>query len=207
MEPEPRIEVELRYRIMDRKSFLELERLETVGEYRLRPAGERQMTDAYLDTPEQDLLVLGYALRIRTEGKRKLLTLKSLTPPRDALHKRQELETEVQGEDPRQWPAAAATSFLLPRLKGRALETLCRVYQRRQRSLVSLGGREVFELSLDEVGFRPHGPAALFELEVERIGEGSEEDLLCFGRLLEERFILQPEPRSKFELALAERGI
>jgi CHAD domain-containing protein len=69
---------------------------------------------------------------------------------------------------------------------------------------VTQGGRRVAELSLDAVRVTVgRQPVSYFELEVELKGDGSEADLAALAAELAGAWGLVPEPRAKFERALA----
>jgi len=69
---------------------------------------------------------------------------------------------------------------------------------------VSRGEQLVSELSLDEVHLALDGRRqAYFELEVELAPQGTEDDLRGIATHLQDEWGLKPEPRSKFERALA----
>jgi CHAD domain-containing protein/DNA-directed RNA polymerase specialized sigma24 family protein len=77
--------------------------------------------------------------------------------------------------------------------------------QRRRRAEVTQGGRRVAELSLDAVRVTVgRQPVSYFELEVELKGDGSEADLAALAAELAGAWGLVPEPRAKFERALAQ---
>ena len=59
------MEIEAKYAISDPAVFDTLVDLRAVGRYTLRPTGEREVVDHYLDTADRDLLKAGYACRLR----------------------------------------------------------------------------------------------------------------------------------------------
>src|SRR6185369_15525904 len=62
------VEIEAKYAISDPAVFDTLAELRAVGRYTLRPTGEREVVDHYLDTADRDLLKAGYACRLREQG-------------------------------------------------------------------------------------------------------------------------------------------
>ena len=53
------------------------------------------IVDRYLDTDDKRLYRAGFACRIRNVKERQILTLKSLVPAEGQIHRRQEIELEV----------------------------------------------------------------------------------------------------------------
>src|SRR5215470_14513655 len=176
------VEIETKYAISDPSVFDTLLELRAVGSYTLRPTGERQVVDHYLDTEDRDLLKAGYACRLReNEADRQWrLTVKGLGKAEGARHERAEFECDVPPHSmPSDWPACPT----------RAVEQ---------------GKRGVGELSLDTVDSAIAGRESHErELEVELADAGTEDDLRAIDGELRQ-YDLKPQAASKFERALAQ---
>jgi CHAD domain-containing protein len=103
-----------------------------------------------------------------------------------------------------EWPAGPARERVRQLIGDASLLPLFALQQTRTVRQVSLGEGHVAELSLDEVHLAAGGREQThFELEVELLPQGTEDDLAAMVNCLEDEWGLQPEPRSKFERALA----
>jgi CHAD domain-containing protein len=201
------VEIEAKYAISDPSVFDTLLELRSVGSYTLRPTGERQVVDHYLDTEDRDLLKAGYACRLR-EGEADRpwrLTVKGLGKTEGAMHERPEFECDVPPHSrPPEWPECPAREIVLTASAGRPLAELFALRQLRSTRAVEQGERGVGELSLDTVdseiaGHKSHAR----ELEVELAEAGTPADLHAIDGELR-RYDLEPQSTSKFERALAQ---
>lgn len=192
-------ETEIKYRVSERSTFEALQQLTHIKGFGLELVGTKTIIDQYLDTASRRVLRAGYACRLRTQKNSHILTLKSLTPPSGAVHRRQEIECAVPGKAPASWPDSPAKALLQQLTGGQPLELLFNLKQTRQKYLVKTGDQPVIELSLDEVWHNQTEQADYLGLEAELINSGSEADLARFAKQLESRFTLQPETVSKFE--------
>jgi len=200
------VEIEAKYAISDPAVFDTLVDLRAVGRYTLRPTGEREVVDHYLDTADRDLLKAGYACRLREQGGdgQWLLTVKGLGKAEGAVHEREEYECDVPGGSaPPDWPECPAREIVLRLSHGRALGELFVLRQLRVHRAVEDGERAVGELSLDTVNADIAGHKTLTrELEIELEPSGTREDLEALYAELQP-YALAPAPQSKFERALA----
>ena len=196
-----KIETEIKFSVPTLSTFSNLKSLSTLGPFYFEPAGTKIIADHYIDTHDRQLLRAGYACRLRLAKGQIVLTLKSLTPPDGAIHRRKELETTVPSELAEQWPDNEVTRTIHAITKGAPLQPLCLLHQTRHEFKVSQADRKVLEFSLDEVAHRPDGPVDYYELEAELTGSGTESTLAQFTQLLQENWSLQPENKSKFERA------
>ena len=200
------MEIEAKFVVPDRQVYAQLGRLRSLAGYGLTPAGVAPVSDRYFDTLDRRFLAAGYACRLRQEGDALLLTLKGLGGVEGAVHRRDEREVALPAwnPDPMVWPESAARTLALELAKGAPLRPLFSLRQRRRRAEVTQGGRRVAELSLDAVRVTVgRQPVSYFELEVELKGDGSEADLAALAAELAGAWGLVPEPRAKFERALA----
>jgi len=200
------MEIEAKFVVPDRQVYAQLGHLRSLAGYSLTPAGVAPVSDRYFDTLDRRFLAAGYACRLRQEGDAVLVTLKGLGGVEGAVHRRDEREVSlsVWNPDPMVWPESAARTLALELAKGAPLRPLFSLRQRRRRADVTQGGRSVAELSLDAVRVTVgRKPVSYFELEVELKGDGTETDLAALAADLAGAWGLVPEPRAKFERALA----
>jgi len=200
------MEIEAKFAIPNRAMYRELNRLRDLAGYTLAPTGTVKVTDRYFDTFDGRLLAAGYACRLRTQGDVVVATLKSLGGVSGVVHRRDEQEVQLAGwtPDPLVWPKSPARALALELTSGAQLQPLFELTQSRACADVLDSERPVAQLSLDAVraavGKRP---ALYYELEVELTETGTEADLTALAGELMTTWKLVPEPRSKFERALA----
>jgi triphosphatase len=200
------VEIEAKYAISDPAVFDALLDLRALGGYTLRPTGERQVVDHYLDTADRDLLKAGYACRLREQEAEGpwLLTVKGLGEAEGAVHERAEYECEVPaGSAPPDWPECPARGIVLRVTHGQPLAELFVLRQVRIHRAVEQGERSVGELSLDTVHTDIAGHKTLIhELEIELTTSGARKDLEALHTELQP-YAVTPASESKFERALA----
>ncbi len=200
------MEIELKYRIVDRAIGERLLNAETLGGFRATGAPRpTQHEDRYLDTVDGLLARAGYAARLRTSASGTVVTVKSLGSSGDALHTREELEGGAdRSTDPSGWPASGARSLILELCGDAPLIELVTVRQfRRKRDLIGRDDEAAIELSLDEVDVVSRGRVVerFLELELE-LTRGSTADLAPVQALLDGYHGLTPATDSKLERAL-----
>jgi exopolyphosphatase/guanosine-5'-triphosphate,3'-diphosphate pyrophosphatase len=198
-------EIEAKFIIPDKETFDALLNLSKLDTFILKPVATKLVTDRYLDTADGRFMKAGYALRIRRSGKKRIATLKSLTPATDAIHRREEFETEITSDSPQFWPTSEVKALTLDIAAGTELVLLFVINQKRYKFETLLAGKPVIEFSLDEVSLTEDGTPDYRELEAELIEAGTEEDLHQFVQALGEQWPLQAEAKSKFERAFAHK--
>jgi triphosphatase len=180
-----------------------------VAEGALLPPRSRRITDLYLDTADWRLYRAGYALRLRSAGRRDEATIKSLAAcGGDGLRDRREISEPLPGPDVRLLRGAVGRRVRA--LAGRRrLRALFRVETERTSYAVSLDGRQVGTLELD--AFRVlagDGAAALLRrVEVEADPGVAARELEGFVRRLREDAGLSPAGFSKYEAGLRAAGL
>ena len=198
------MEVEAKFAVPDRRTFLRLAALRSPAGYTLVDTRSVQVADQYLDTADGRLYAAGYSCRLRREPDKVIATLKGLGDAGGAVHQRDEQEVELPewAPDPAAWPAGPARDLALRLTGGAPLQPLFELKQIRTRSEVMDGPRHVAEWSLDAVSV-PVGerPAHYYELEVELKDAGTEDDLQAIAAELSGRWRLSPQARSKFQRA------
>lgn len=178
----------------------------SLAPYTLRSVGVERHSDMQLDTPSRAITSTSHALRIRTIGARRMVTLKGPNSGVGGVYEREEIEAELSGPlslDPRDWPPEVGEPALAL-TRGEPLAPLLRDEVERQLWAVRRSGRVIGELALDTgeiVAAGRHEP--IHELELELKGSGSRADLDALCRALAEALPLAPEPRSKLQRGLA----
>jgi CHAD domain-containing protein/uncharacterized protein YjbK len=199
------VEIEAKFSLTS-QTFDRLMEADRIAEYSIGEPKTVRVRDTYLDTLQQRLLAAGYACRRRIrEGRSELLiTLKGMGDTDGAIHRREELETLLDADQPPQaWPAGAARDRVLQIIGDSTLQPIADVHQTRVTKEIVQGERQVAELSLDEWTLVGGGEAqTFFEAEVELMPLGTEEDLSAIVAYLEREWDLAPETQSKFERAL-----
>lgn len=202
---EMKLETEVKFQIPNYDTFAALSTLRQLDDFRLQPRGVKKVADRYLDTADRAIIQAGFACRVRTVDKKLTLSLKSLTPPQDDVHRRQEIEVEIKSEQPQSWASSEAKKRLDEIIGPAPLNPLFTLHQTRHKFEVLHQDQPVIELSLDKVFLTNIDQADYFELEAELIETGTEEDLQQFVASLQNKWALPVEPRSKFERAYALR--
>ncbi len=194
-------ETEVKFRVDDEAAFNALKQLEQLGDFQLVPVGTKIVVDKYMDTAGKRFMQAGYACRIREVKQKLTLTLKSLTPPDGAIHRREEFETAIDSAEPESWPDNETTRKALTIAAGESLQILFVLRQTRHKYNALLGGQPVLEFSLDAVSHTEGDEVDYFELEAEIIESGTEVELIAFIEALQARWDFPLESRSKFERA------
>jgi inorganic triphosphatase YgiF len=133
-----------------------------------------------------------------------------LATPDEAVHRRPEVEGPATLEpDPDTWPASEARDALESLRGGRRLREILRLEQRRTERAVTMDGRRVGLLSLDEVTFTgaPEPVALLHAVELEMdptAGDGGALGALVTALRAIDGLVV--DPRSKLEHAFDRRA-
>ncbi|MBN1486103.1 MAG: CHAD domain-containing protein, partial [Anaerolineae bacterium] len=188
--------------------------LEKIGElvgFTLGVGKERRLQDTYLDTPARDIQASGYILRQRTQATGEVkLTLKALDGGQDAIHRREELEiqlednTQVTQTTLEDLPPGEVRERVLAIVRTAPLMPLFSLSQTRiVRAIYDKEKKHVADLSLDQVsqtiGTTKH---AYLELEIELEPEIQEDVLGVLVIHLQDEWGLEPQQLSKFERAM-----
>ncbi|MDX1521548.1 MAG: CYTH domain-containing protein [Anaerolineae bacterium] len=200
-----KIETEVKFIIPDYDTFVILRSRRKLKPFRFKPIGSKKVTDHYLDTAQRNILQAGFACRFRAVGKQKTISLKALTPPEGKIHRRQEIELEVDNEQPPTWPDCDFKDQLTALTANAPLQPLLALYQTRYKYHITLKDKPLMELSLDEVSPTETGVSRYFELEAELLDTGTDQDLERFIEVLTNKWNLPPAGKSKFERAFIDR--
>ncbi|MCL6437329.1 MAG: CHAD domain-containing protein [Rubrobacteraceae bacterium] len=176
----------------------------------VEPAGDLRIVDTYYDTSDWRVMRAGYAARVRrVEGDGAEATMKLLARgDPSGLKVRREISCPVgEGESPL---SAGAVGERLGYLAGnRKLKVLFEVRTRRRVYEISLGGRRLGEVTLDDTrvcspdGGRERG---MMRVEVE-VEDAAHPALGSFVDGLREACGLEPATRSKFGTGLEVAGL
>lgn len=199
------MEIEAKFAVPNAGIFQRLQALDRLAGFALSTSRVKHVHDTYLDTPDRAILAAGYACRRREQSDGVWMTLKGLGSASGPIHRREELEVWLPADQPPTlWPAGPARERVLHLTGGAPLGPLFELRQVRTVRSARQGERVAAELSLDEVQLNiGEKEIAYFELEAELAPQGAEEDLEAMARCLLDEWGLAPEPRSKFERALA----
>jgi triphosphatase len=200
------LEIELKYRMTDVATGERLIAADDLSGFVAQgPAITVRNEDRYLDTPDGALAAAGYYGRLRSDGKRTVITLKGLRREDDggAVHRREELEGPADASTGAAgWPASDARDAVMAIAGETALVDLVTIRQARHKRLYGRDGA-VVEVSVDDVEVVAGGRTVerFAELELE-LREGDERALDPLADLLSEVEELLPADTSKLERAL-----
>ncbi|MGA2641552.1 MAG: CHAD domain-containing protein [Spirochaetia bacterium] len=202
-------EIEAKFLVTGHGMADRIRALTHLGSYSLLEGRTEIVQDAYMDTTDRALLSAGYACRHRRQEGPPVITVKSVSPQRGAVHRREELEVTIQSDSaPGAWPDSEAREKVLGIIGQKSLEEIFRLSQTRSVRRVVDGERHVADCSFDEIrvgeGESEHHWS---ELEVELAPAGTEEDLAAMSGWIHATLGLHPSTGSKFEMALDAVGM
>lgn len=205
------VEEELKLQVTDPEAFDRIAEAPEVLAHSEGVPRDLEMTADYIDTEDLRLLGAGYAFRVRWEGTGWVATVKADLgqPAEGGFHRHREWEAPVAGPEP------DPTVFEDPDLRhaletaqgDRPLRVLFRVAMDRQvRDLRWTNGTRA-EWAADR-GWILAGrdSLAVREVELERKG-GDMEPIHELAELLQQRYPLTPDSRTKFARGLALAGL
>jgi len=206
------MEIEAKYRVVGKLSPQRITSFD-LHPYVVGSAEDERHHDTLLDTRDRAITGSGYALRIREVGKRRVLTLKGPPLGKGGLHRREEIEAELEMDSP--GPAkkerVSRARWQEP-IKSRVNELigeeplfpLLNDDIHRTTWTVKRAGRVVAELAYDVGEVSANGKSdAIHEIEIELKGAGAEADLDALGERLCALAPLEPESRTKLSRGLA----
>ena len=212
------VEIEAKFALPGADALAALARAESLAGFLLGPPEVVKVRDEYVDTAAGQLRAAGYFCRIRQQGDGGVrLTMKSITPSRAGIHRREEYEALLPAPPPEAdpgaraaglgpavgWPEGELRSLVLALAGDEPLLPLVELVQVRTVRMATEGDRTVAEVSLDAVTVMVGGGNGSYhEVEAELRPDGTEEQLAAIAAALRDEWGLTPEPRSKFERAL-----
>jgi inorganic triphosphatase YgiF len=205
------MEIEVKYRVVGKLSPQRITSFDLHPYVMMSPDVERHH-DSLLDTMDRAITDSGYALRIRDTGKRHILTLKGPPVGEGALHRREEIEADLDAASPgaakkgrvnrARWPEPIK-SMVNEMIGEEHLLSLIHTDIHRTTWKVERAGRMVAELAFDVGEVSANGKSdAINELEIELKGAGDESDLHTLGERLRALAPLEPESRTKLSRGL-----
>jgi inorganic triphosphatase YgiF len=206
---ENKMECEIKLAI-DAASASRIKKLPALRTGALSKPEEREHVDRYFDSAGFDLWRHGFALRVRSSGGRHLQTLKGGGSALAGLHRRIELEAEIEGEAPDLDLFARQLREAVPQLADDALPLLEEVFanhSKRSTWMVELPEGAQVECALD-LGELKRGdrsvPVRELELEVK---QGDPACLYELARQVHEAQPVRIENASKAERGYALAGV
>ena len=138
------MEVEAKFTVRRAAVLDRLAGLPSLAGFALGDPATIEQADTYLDTPRDDISAGGYFCRRRVSDGRTKITLKNVITGGGGLHRRQELEVEVDGDGltPGDWPASPARDLVVELVGDGVLEPLFELRQRRALRQVRRPGGE-----------------------------------------------------------------
>jgi CHAD domain-containing protein len=202
------VEIEAKFAVPAAEILQRLQTVKRLADFTLAAGRTKQVQDTYVDTAKRAILAAGYACRRRVQDDGILITLKGLGGATGAVHRREELEILLPEDlPPAKWPDGPVRDRVLQLIGKARLIPLVELQQTRAVRPIRKGRHLVAELSLDEVHLIVQGEEQVyFEVEAELTPRGTESNLAEIAAHLQEEWGLTPEPRSKFERALAALG-
>ncbi len=198
------MEIEAKFTLPDRKTFQRLQAIDHLAGFSLSAHQIQQVHDIYMDTAGQAILSAGYVCRRRERESGVLITLKALKGGGGTIHRREELEIALPAyQPPAQWPDSPVRERVLQLIGPAELLPLFDLQQTRVFRRMYRGDVTTAEMSLDNVYLTAGGEKRVhLVLEIELAPDGAEEDLAQIVRHLQDEQGLEPETRSKFDLAM-----
>ncbi len=206
------MEIEAKYRVVGKLSPQRITSFD-LRPYVVSPAKDERHHDLLLDTSDRVITESGYALRIREGGKRRILTMKGPPLGEGGMHRREEIEVELDEDaapsakkrrvSHASWPEPIR-SRVNELVGDEPLLPLIQTDIRRATWTIKRAGQTIAELAYDVGEVSANGKAdTVNELEVELKGAGSEADLEALGKQLCALAQLEPESRTKLSRGLA----
>lgn len=166
------------------------------------------MSATYFDTDDLDLSKNDMAYRVRREGDRLIAALKWGGDSEGALHKREEINIPVLDTKPN--PVIFETCDIGPDLMqiidGKELHSIVSMHIERRRFRVDTNDC-ILEISIDSGEIATvDAKTPVLEVEIE-LFSGSEEGMMQIGQMLEAKYGLTSEKRSKFYRGLLLLGV
>ncbi|MDD6190162.1 MAG: CYTH domain-containing protein [Firmicutes bacterium] len=194
------MEIELKYNIPGENIEKAIWENELFSQYEEEGSREEVMLDnLYFDTEECDLEKNEIAYRIRCEKDRLVASLKWKGHSEDGLHVREEINVPVTSSepDPEVFEESKVGSEFMELVDGKELKCFMEMKVFRRRFRIDVDDA-IFEISLDSGEMiTEKGNAEIHEVEVE-LFSGDTDSLVKVGNLLQEKYGLEPEDKSKY---------
>lgn len=196
-------EKELKFSLIDDiPSNEELQAVFKQAGFELVSQGTQKHFDIYFDDPKESLRKAGIALRKRRTANKALATLKANANVAGELHEREEIELEMLGSN---WPDEIFQRVQKITDPFHVIECL-ELATVRSSYLVKRKGGDLAILSFDAVTANYPGifdTTSFEEVEIEAVGQSSEQDLRSIADALDRLIKLTPNSVNKLERAEA----
>lgn len=198
------LECEYKWLIPDGDTMAALRDLRALPGWRMDALPPLVITDHYVDTPERALLQHGYACRVRRQGDRQLLSVKSFGDARDGYHVREEVEAPFTGSLEHGVPDNPAGERIRALVGEVRLQPLFTLVQHRSPRRIWTADRPLAELTIDTVVLtrRDGRECHLAVAELECLPDCDHHALAALQQALTARVHLVPTDESKFHWAM-----
>lgn len=199
------MEIEAKFILPDVLVFQRLQAADRVNDFVLSAHQIQQVNDTYLDSEDGMIFASGYSCRLRETEAKVLITVKGVERAAGAIHRREEFEVSLPSyKPPKEWPTSPTRNLILQLIGDSPLIPLLDLQQTRVYRRMRKGKREIALLSLDNVQIVSGDRKQRYlGLEIELGPQGTSDDITSIVAHMQEEWGLEPEPRSKFERALA----
>ncbi|MFC1538094.1 CYTH domain-containing protein [Candidatus Latescibacterota bacterium] len=204
------IETEIKFTVPKRELFDTILSLKDIAGYKTSDIGLITISDTYFDTPDNLLFKEKVVFRLRTAGKKPILTFKSQQKSSGSFFKRLEIESpaEITADEivSGSFPEIPPCRAFFEKFGHVPLTVSLKAENNRRKILLEKNDIQHFELVLDDVIFiGPRGTYPICELEVESL-DGTDGELEKIGAWLKGRFDLQYAGPSKYILGMKKVG-
>ncbi len=208
-----RDEIEAKFLIEDTASVAQV--IDALRAHNVQSVFAVDVVDRYWDTLDWCLLKEGWTYRWREASGRKSLTLKSVEPIRDVVHRRREVEQRVAAFPESDYPIPfGPVAEQLRRIRPGELGELFRVHNYRRLFNIRTPLGALVEIAIDQatitatdlVSETAPGRMPFVELEME-LKEGPEESLRQLVDDMHQEFRLLPSRLNKFDRGLQTAGL
>ena len=166
----PRTETELKLSL-SKKALDRFRRRSSLPKHTVGKPETRKLTSVYFDTPDLKLYKSDISLRVRKNGKKRILTVKFGSRMKNGLSKRREFEREVKKKEPNlsQIKDKSLRQTLNKLIKGDPLEPVFETIIWRTIRKIDVPGSGVVELALDHGEIRSGDKrCSIQEVEIEQ---------------------------------------
>jgi len=201
------MEIEAKFAIHDSLTTIRLGEITKLGNYSLTEGRRVILSDTYMDTDDRALFQSGYSCRLRKKNEDLFITVKSLTSPDGVIHRRVEHEFPISvGDDPTNlslWMRKKPRDLVSKIIGTAQLRTLFVLHQVRLLRFLRKNDMSIAEMDIDHVIVRTDlYEQEYYELEIELLKNGTEEDLNTVSEELMNTWHLEPENSSKYQRGL-----
>jgi inorganic triphosphatase YgiF len=192
-----------KFRVGNPETFLRLQMVDGLANFRLSPPQIHDVCDTYMDTRGRRLLAAGYSFRKREQPDGLMMTLATLSKPAGGVHRWEKYEILLASDRrPANWPESPIRTRMLQLTGKEHLVPLVRLQQTRIIRSLYRNEQQIAVVRLDSVGqLNGAKPQVRFEMEVELTSLAGEETLIDIVEYLENEWDLWSERETKFERA------